>query len=72
MERIEYDNPLATARPERVARGEKARREGRRQKPAKKVGPIHRDRDQTDDMAESEDTRTTAGADQGKRIDLEA
>jgi hypothetical protein len=48
MSRIEYENPLAPQRPDRIAPGDKARREQNRRR------PDSQDRDRTDDKPEHE------------------
>ena len=70
--RIEYENPLAVGRPDKIAAGDKVRRENRRRKSnsdQKKPGK-RRDEDQVGEGVEVGDS--DAPQDLGKRIDFEA
>ena len=70
--RIEYDNPLAPGRPDKIAGADKARREDRKQRPNKRRKPRKRHRDDTADSGSVDDTGRPSGGRLGKRVDFEA
>jgi hypothetical protein len=69
MPRIEYENPLAPKRPDRVARGDKARREQnrrRRETEARRRGSDKEERENAD--KKDRDSHTQG---RGRLVDLE-
>jgi hypothetical protein len=70
--RIDYENPLAPRRPDRIAGADKARREDRKQTPGKRRKPGKRDRDSSDSDGPEEDIKRPSEEHLGERVDLEA
>lgn len=70
MDRIEYEQPLGPARPDRIAPADKARREqNRRRKDSEQQAPVvGKQREENDDNKVGE--RNVEGP--GRRVDLEA
>jgi len=70
MPRIEYEHPLGPTRPDRIAPGDKSRREqNRRRKDSDRQGPAAGKREHEDADKQDRDAQTQ---DPGKRVDLEA
>ena len=70
MARIEYEQPLGPGRPDKIAPGDKARREqNRRRKDSERQGSVVGKRgDRSDDNKERADNAEAPG----RRVDLEA
>jgi hypothetical protein len=69
MPRIEYEPPLGPARPDRIAPGDKARREqNRRRKESDRQGPSTGKREHEDADNKDRDADTQSP---GRRVDLE-
>jgi hypothetical protein len=69
MPRIEYEHPLGPARPDRIAPGDKARREqNRRRKDSDRQGPAGGKREHEDADKQDRDAHSQGP---GKRVDLE-
>lgn len=69
MPRIEYEPPLAPPRPDRIAPGDKARREqNRRRKESEHRGPSAGKREHEDADKQDRDANSQSP---GKRVDLE-
>jgi hypothetical protein len=69
MPRIEYEPPLGPARPDRIAPGDKARREqNRRRKESERRGPTKEKREHQDADKQDRDAHNRGP---GTRVDLE-
>ena len=69
MPRIEYENPLGPAKPDRIAPGDRARREqNRRRKDSDRQGPAAGKREHENADKQDRDAHSQSP---GKRVDLE-